>query len=119
MNLWVRRQYRVINIAIGIFLVAVLASVASPMIENIVGVIVTVVLVLLVIRGLWPHTVGEWRKDRALVREVGAWDDPRTPILVIGLDGKESIIRPNDSGYPAALMQREHAIELARRSQER
>ena len=69
------------------------------------------------IRWWWPHTIGEWRKDRALVDEVGEWDDPRTPVLLVNPDGTEAIIKYGDAAYPRALVTRAEQARLARRDE--
>ena len=102
-----RKEQRAINYGTAVFAVALTASALSPVVEMVVGWAVVVVLVLLGIRWAWPYTVGEWLKDRALVREVGRWDDPTTlPILLVNPDGTETVIGPNDAAYPAAAVQR-------------
>jgi hypothetical protein len=51
---------------------------------------------------------------------MGEWDDPNTPILLVGPDGTESIIKFGDKAYPTALVtqaQQARAAELARRNE--
>lgn len=108
-----RKEWRKINYGLLAMVVLLVGSALSPVVENVVGWVVVVVLVAAVVRLAWPYTVTEWRKDRALIREVGQWGDPNTPILLIAPDGTESIIGPNDETYPQARIERDRAQHAA------
>ena len=110
-----RKTMRMIDIGLVIFVIVVLASILSPTISMIVGTLVWGSVALAVVRFAWPHTIGEWRKDRALIREIGPLDGP-PPILLINSDGSETIIKSTDPAYPAEkVRQAEAAATLARR----
>jgi hypothetical protein len=119
MNANKRKDRRLVDAGLLILTLLLIASALSTVVENAVGIIVVIIVVAAVIRGVWPHTVGEWRKDRALIDEVGPLDG-LPPITLIGLDGRESIIKYGSDAYPAARVARDRAqaeaAALARRS---
>lgn len=109
-----RRERRGIDIALLVAVILTVASAFSPLVENLVGVVVAIASGLLFARMAWEIWGVEWRRDRDLIREIGPIDGP-PPILMIAADGRETIIPSTSSAYPAALAERVRENELARR----
>jgi hypothetical protein len=113
-----RKEERRLDGALAIFVLIMMLSWASPLFENIVGVLVTVAIILVGIRMWWELVGKERRADRQLIDEIGPLGGP-CPILVVDAEGREMIIKHGSNAWPAARIeqdrQRAATAALARR----
>jgi hypothetical protein len=94
---------KALDLGLAVFVVtSVLAALSRP-VENAIGLVVVAAILLVLAREFYDLVIVEWRKDRALVRELGGLTGPPPILLQDDPDTKPIVIPFGDPRYPAAM----------------